>query len=184
MITNTNLLQPLTIDNAPTSSKPIMEGMLKDLGFIPNLRATMANSPQMLKGYLALYAEWEKTSFTPQERNFASLAVSLENESGYCTATHSTVAIAIQKVPAETVAAIRAGKPCGEKKTDALITLVRELVSKRGHASHTTIDNFLAVGFTGTQVMELLMPIALMTIGNYLDHINPTTIDAAFASGK
>ena len=138
MNTNTNLLQPLTIANAPAGSKPIMEGMQKDIGFIPNLRATLANSPEMLKGYLALYAEWEKTSFTPQERNFASLAVSLENESGYCTATHSTVATVFQKVPAETVAAIRAGKPTGEEKTDALITLVRELVSKRGHSSRAT----------------------------------------------
>ena len=46
------------------------------------------------------------------------------------------------------------------------------------------IDNFLAVGFTRKQVMELLMPVALMTISNYLDHINPVALDAAFTSGK
>ncbi len=184
MNTNANLLQSLTIAQAPAAAKPVMEGIQKDYGFIPNLMATMANSPEMLKGYLTLYAEWDKTSFTPQERNFATLAASLENECSYCTAAHSTIAKAFQKVPAETVAAIRAGKPTGDKKTDALITLVRELVSKRGHASRATIDNFLAVGFTKTQVMELLMPVALKTMSNYLDHINPATLDAAFASEK
>jgi uncharacterized peroxidase-related enzyme len=184
MNTITNLLQPLTIANAPAASKPIMEGVQKEFGFIPNLMATFANSPEMLKGYLALDAEWEKTSFTPQERNFALLAASVENACGYCTAAHSTVAKAFQKVPAATVAAIRAGQPTGDLKTDALITLVRELVAKRGHASRTAIDAFLAAGFTKTQVMELLMAVALKTISNYLDHINPAPLDAAFAAEK
>jgi uncharacterized peroxidase-related enzyme len=184
MNTNVNLLHPLTIANAPAASKPIMEGVQKSFGFVPNLMATFANSPEMLKGYLALDAEWDKTSFTPQERNFAVLAASVENECGYCIAAHSTVAKAFQKVPAATVAAIRAGKPTGDQKTDALITLVREMVSKRGHASRATIDNFLAAGFTKIQVMELLMAVALKTISNYLDHINPAPLDAAFASEK
>src|ERR1700678_2660734 len=105
MNTTANLLEPLTIADAPASSKPILEGVQKAFGFIPNLMATFANSPEMLKGYLALEAEWNKTSFTPQQRNLALLAASLENECGYCIAAHSTVAKALQKVPAETVAA-------------------------------------------------------------------------------
>ena len=184
MSTHTNLLQPLTIANAPEASQPIMAGIQKGFGFIPNLMATFAHSPEMLKGYLALDAEWEKTSFTPQQRNFALLAASLENGCGYCTAAHSTIAKAFQKVPGETVAAIRAGQPTGDQKTDAMINLVRELVAERGHAKPATIDAFLAAGFTKTQVMELLMPIALKTISNYLDHINPAPLDAAFASEK
>jgi len=184
MNANINLLQPLTIADAPAASKPIMEGIQKGFGFIPNLMATFANSPEVLKGYLALDAEWNKTAFTPQERNLALLAASLENECGYCVAAHCTIAKAIQKVPAETVDDIRAGKSAGNKRTDALVALVRELVSKRGHASHETIDNFLAAGFTKTQVMELLMPVALKTISNYLDHINPAPLDAAFAPEK
>ncbi len=64
------------------------------------------------------------------------------------------------------------------------MTLVRELVSKRGHAARGTIDDFLAAGFTKTQVMEVLMAVALKTISNYLDHINPAPLDAAFAPEK
>jgi alkylhydroperoxidase family enzyme len=64
----------------------------------------------------------------------------LENECGYCIAAHSTVAKSFLKVPAETVAAVRAGESTGDKKTDALITLVRELVGKRGHSSPEAIE--------------------------------------------
>jgi uncharacterized peroxidase-related enzyme len=184
MNTTSNLLEPLTIANAPAASKPTLEGVQKAFGFVPNLMGVFANSPEVLKGYLALDAEYNKTSFTPQQRTLALLAASLENECGYCIAAHSTVAKAFLKVPAETVAAIRAGKSTGDKQTDAMITLVRELVSKRGHASPAAINNFLAVGFTKTQVMELLLAVALKTISNYLDHISPAPLDAAFESEK
>lgn len=182
--TNNNLLQPLTIAAAPDASKPVLEGIQKAFGFIPNLMATFANSPAVLKGYLALEAEWEKSAFTAQERTLVLLTASLENECGYCTAAHSTIAKAFLKVPAETVSAIRNGSPTGNAKTDALVSLVRELVSQRGHAKPETITRFLAAGYTKPQVMELLLGVALKTISNYLDHINPAPLDAAFASEK
>jgi uncharacterized peroxidase-related enzyme len=182
--TNKNLLQPLTIATAPDASKPVLEGIQKGFGFIPNLMATFANSPAVLKGYLALDAQWEQTGFTAQERNLVLLVASLENGCGYCTAAHSTIAKAFQKVPAETVSAIRAGSPTGDEKLDALVALVRESVSQRGHTKPETIERFLAAGYSKPQVMELLLGIALKTISNYLDHINPAPLDAAFASEK
>ena len=34
-----------TIENAPEASKPILQAAKKTLGFVPNLMATMAESP-------------------------------------------------------------------------------------------------------------------------------------------
>jgi hypothetical protein len=56
MNTTTTLLEPLTIANAPAGSKSTLEGVQKAFGFIPNLMGVFANSPEMLKGYLALDA--------------------------------------------------------------------------------------------------------------------------------
>jgi AhpD family alkylhydroperoxidase len=182
--TESALLLPLTATQAPEASKPLLEGIQKGFGFVPNLMATFANSPAVLKGYLALDAEWEKSAFTPQKRTLVLLAASLENSCGYCTAAHSKIAKAFLKVPSTTVDAIRAGVPTGDERTDALVALVRELVSRRGHATPPAIGRFLAAGYTKPQVMELLLGIALKTISNYLDHINPSPLDAAFASEK
>ena len=184
-MSSTNLhLSPLTPATAPAAAQPVLEGIQKGFGFIPNLMATFSHSPEVLTGYLALDAAWDKTSFTAQERNFVLLAASLENGCGYCTAAHSTIAKAFLKVPAETVAAVRAGRPVGDVKTDALIALVRELVGQRGHARPETVERFLAAGYTRVQVMELLLGVALKTISNYLDHVNPAPLDAAFAAEK
>jgi uncharacterized peroxidase-related enzyme len=183
-IPETPLFQPLTIATAPESAKPVLEGIQKGFGFIPNLMATFANAPAALKGYLALDAEWEKSSFTPSERQLVLLTASLENECGYCIAAHSTIAKAFLKVPAETVRAIRSHASTGQERLDALVAVTRELVSRRGHASTETISRFLAAGFSKPQLMELLLGVALKTISNYLDHLSPTAIDPAFAAEK
>jgi uncharacterized peroxidase-related enzyme len=181
--TKTTLFEPLTIQTAPEASKPVLEQIQKEFGFIPNLMATFANSPTVLKGYLAMDAEYEKT-FSPVERQVILLAASVENTCGYCTAAHSTVLKGMLHVPAEIVAAVRGGVSTGNAMYDALINLTREIVRERGHVSGATVDKFLAAGYRKEQVMEVLLGVALKTISNYLDHISPATIDAAFSSER
>lgn len=176
------LFQPLTIVNAPEASKPVLENIQKSFGFIPNLMATFANSPAVLQGYLAMDGAFEKGTFTPVERQLILLAASEENKCRYCAAAHSTIAKGFLHTPAETIAAVRDGQPLTDKKQNALVNLVREIVRERGFASASTVDAFLAAGYQKPQAMELLLGVALKTVSNYLDHLSPTTIDQAFAA--
>jgi uncharacterized peroxidase-related enzyme len=180
--TTENLFQPLTIATAPEASKPLLENIQKGFGFIPNLMATFANSPAVLQGYLAMDGVFEKGTFSPVERQLILLAASEENKCNYCAAAHSTVAKAFLHVPAETISALRDGKPLTDKKQDALVNLVREIVRERGFANSATVEAFLEAGYQKPQVMELLLGVALKTVSNYLDHLSPTTIDQAFAA--
>lgn len=180
--TTETLYTPLTIANAPEASKPVLENIQKSFGFIPNLMATFANNPTVLQGYLALDAVYEKGSFTPRERQLILLAASVENQCNYCAAAHSTVAKGALHTPAGVVTAIRNNTPVPDKRLNALVSLVKELVGERGYAKEETIQNFIAAGYKREQVMELLLGIALKTISNYLDHISPAPIDQAFAA--
>src|ERR1700748_2688390 len=49
-----------TIETAPEDSRQALEEVQHKLGNVPNLYGTMANSPEMLKGYLALNQQWER----------------------------------------------------------------------------------------------------------------------------
>ena len=178
------LFEPLTIATAPEASKPILEKIQKSFGFIPNLMANFANSPTVLEGYMTLESIYEKGTFRPAERQLILLAASLENGCDYCIAAHSTVLRRFLKAPSELVDAVRANSPVADPKQNALVKLVREIVRERGHASKDTVDGFLAAGYSRDQVMELLLGVALKTISNYLDHLSPTKIDAAFASAE
>src|ERR1700722_10639909 len=175
-----NLLKPLTAETAPAEVRPTLNHIQKAFGFVPNLMATFANSPTVLHGYLAMDAVWEKGSFTPVEQNIVLLAASVANDCGYCTAAHSTVLKGFLKVGAETVAAIRTGKTLSDAKLNALVKYTKEIVENRGDVSESTLNEFLAAGYTAPQAIEVLLGVALKTVSNYLYHFNPVPLDAAF----
>jgi len=177
------ILNPVTDNTAPEASRPVLEAVRKAFGFVPNLFATLANSPTTLQGYTTLEGIWEKGTLTSVERQLVLLTASTENRCGYCSAAHATVAKML-KADERTVRAVRTGAPIADAKLNALVTLTRELVAARGHARQRTIDAFLAAGYTAPQVLEVLVGIGLKTISNYLDHINPTEIDAAFVAER
>ena len=83
-------LKPQTIQAAPDGSKEGLRSIQKRFGFIPNLMATLANSPAVLNGYLALDAAWENSSLTREERQIVLLTASVENKCRYCVAAHVT----------------------------------------------------------------------------------------------
>jgi uncharacterized peroxidase-related enzyme len=175
------ILQPVTDHTAPEASRPILAAVRTAFGFVPNLIATFANSPTTLQGYTTLEGIWERGTLTSVERQLVLLTASTENACGYCSAAHATVAKRLH-VDARTVRAVRTGAPIADLRLNALVALTRELVAARGHARQKTIDAFLAAGYRAPQVLEVLVGIALKTISNYLDHINPSEIDAAFAA--
>ena len=176
----TALLKPQTIESAPADSRATLEGIKKGFGFIPNLMATFANSPAVLNGYMGLDAAWEKSSLTPKERQLVLLTTSVANQCPYCIAAHSTILKGMMKVDPQIVAAIRAQQSVTDTKLAALVQFTREAVNERGHVSERTKINFLEAGYQAPAMMEVLVGIALKTISNYLDHLNPTTIDDAF----
>lgn len=173
-------LNPLTVETAPEGSKETLRNIQNGYGFIPNLMGTFAHSPAVLNGYLGLDAAWEKSSLSPKERQLILLAASVTNNCNYCKAAHSTILKSMMKVDAATVTAVREKKPLADSKLDVLVRLTRELVGERGYVSENTKDQFLRQGYTEAQMMEVVVGVALKTISNYIDHLNPVAIDPGF----
>jgi hypothetical protein len=57
-----------TADDAPEAAKPTLKAVQTAFGFIPNLQATMAESPELLAGYSTLWDLFSKTTLTPHEQ--------------------------------------------------------------------------------------------------------------------
>lgn len=173
-------LNPLTIETAPEGSKETLRNIQKGYGFIPNLMATFAHSPAVLNCYLAMDGAWDKSSLTPKERQIILLATSIQNHCNYCKAAHSTILKNMMKVDAETVAAVRDGKTLSDAKLNSLVKFTKEVVSERGYVSENTKSELLKNGFSEVQMMEVIVGVALKTVSNYIDHLNPVEIDAGF----
>lgn len=173
-------LNPLTIETAPEAAKETLRNIQKGYGFIPNLMATFANAPAVLNGYLAMDAAWDKASLTPKERQLVLLTASAQNHCDYCKAAHSTILKHMMKVDAALVDAVREGKTLADAKLNALVNFTREVVGERGYVSENTKAEFLRQGYAEAQMMEVIVGVALKTVSNYIDHLNPVEIDSGF----
>jgi|GEM_PF-1485588 len=67
-------LLPKTIDNAEPRAQSALDNARKQLGFVPNMYAVMANSPGLLESYLHGYTLFRAESgFTPAEQEIVFL---------------------------------------------------------------------------------------------------------------
>ena len=80
-----------TVESAPETSKPILEAVKSKMGFVPNLMATMAESPVMVESYLTLMALFDKTALSETERQVILMTNNRLNSCSYCMAAHTAV---------------------------------------------------------------------------------------------
>ncbi len=169
-----------TPETAQGSAQPILEGALKQLGFVPNLYGTLANSPFALEAYTDLATTAAKrSSFSAEEQQVALIAISIENGCDYCVAAHSTIA-ASSGVNEASIEAVRGSGAFQDEKLEVLRDTAVALVKKRGWLDAEDVATFVAAGYEPGQLLDLVALSALKTISNYTNHIASTPLDAAF----
>lgn len=172
-----NTFNAYTIDTAPADSKPLLEGTKAAFSFVPNLQSFMAESPELLAGYSALWDLFSKSTLTPHEQQVVYLTSNFENDCHYCMAGHSTLAKMIKMDPA-VIDALRAGTELTDAKLEALHRFTTVVVRERGFATDADIDAFLAAGYTRRNVFEVILGVATKVMSNYTNHIVHTPYDA------
>jgi len=171
-----------TKETAPPQSAEILANAEKAFGFIPNLLGVMAESPALLKAYMALGQIFDETSFSPIERQVIILAASRFNECRYCMAAHSVTA-GMQKIPADVINAIRNDQPIPNDRLETLRRTVTTAIEQHGWLSEENQVAFFASGYTRAQLFEVILGISYKTLSNYVNHVAEAPLDDAFASG-
>lgn len=170
---------PLTLDNAPEASKPLIEKAIKSFGFLPNMIATLAYSPVALTGYLSIMGALEHADLTPQEKQVAFLVVSEFHGCDYCVPAHSKAARA-NGIDEETIKALQKGEPLSDPKLNVLRETTLALVKDRGHLGAEQKDAFFKAGFSKQALIDLVGIIAAKVISNFNHHIGQFELDDAF----
>ncbi len=178
-------ITPVTPQTATPEVAEILNATKERLGFIPNMYGFMGALPGVLTGYIASYNSFRADAgFSPAEQETVFLSISRVNGCTYCTAAHSMIADKMSGVPADSLAALRAGTPLPDARLNALATFARIMTEKRGLPEKSEVDSFLAAGFTQQHVLGIVQAIACKTYSNYINHLAGTEIDAAFAGYK
>lgn len=169
------------IESAPEGAKPLLQRLQSNIGMIPNLAAAMAESPELLDGFLRVREVLYAGTFTPGEVQVLALTNAFENGCRYCMSLHSGLALR-EGVGEDAVAALRAGLPPSEPKTRALSNFSRKLVRQRGRVGPEDVTAFVEAGYTKAQALEVVLGVAVSVLPNFAHHITQCPIDDAFRS--
>jgi AhpD family alkylhydroperoxidase len=169
----------LTVETAPDGAKPALQGLQQAFGMIPNLAATMANSPPLVNAFVAAVGQFAGGSFSEGERQVLLLSNAVANSCTWAVAFHSTMALKAG-VDAQDVEAIRRGERPGPPRLAALSTLTRTLIERRGHVEAGDVEAFTAAGFDRQQLLEVITGVAISALANYAGNITHPPLEPAF----
>mgnify|MGYP006299372255 CR=1 FL=1 len=175
-------IEPADPDDAGGEAHALMAGAKQKLGFLPNMYTYMAKLPPVLDGYLRTYDDFRSQSgFSSAEQETVFLTISRVNGCHYCTAAHSMIAEKKSGVPADSLAALRDGRPLPDPDLQAVAAFTEAMVVSRGNPGKAAVDAFLAAGYGERQVLGVVLAIACKTFSNYVNHLAATPVDDVFA---
>jgi uncharacterized peroxidase-related enzyme len=174
---------PVTIEASPAASQPLLEGVKKQLGSVPNLFRTVANSPAALQGYLGLSAALGKGKLSAATRERIALAVAEINGCGYCLSAHSYIAKNLAKLDEGEIAANRRASS-RDAKAEAALRFAARVVEARGHVTDADIAMVKGAGYDDAEVVEIVAHVALNTLTNYVNEVARTDIDFPVVTAK
>ena len=178
-------VKPETLDTAQGGAKAALERAKKSLGFVPNMYGGMAAVPGVLDTYLDGYNRFrESAGFSPAEQEIVFLAISNFNGCGYCMAAHSMIADKMSGVPAESLAALREGRPLPDAKLEALRAFTVRMVESRGNPTGNEVAAFREAGYEERHIPAIILAIAVKTLSNYSNHVFKPEVDEMFAGYK
>jgi uncharacterized peroxidase-related enzyme len=174
---------PDSIEAAPAAAQPLLEGVRKMLGSVPNLFRIAANSPAALEGYLGLNGALAKGSLKPQTRERIALAVAQFNGCDYCLSAHTYLGKNLAKLDDAEIAANRRGAS-NDPQADAAVRFAVKLVRDRGQVTDADVSAVRMAGYSEAEIVEIVAHVALNTLTNYLNEAFGTPIDFPVVSAK
>jgi AhpD family alkylhydroperoxidase len=152
-----------TLESAPTGSRPLMEDTVEHLGHLPDAVARLAESPEMLGGFLQASALFEGSTLDPVAREVVVMVIAARNGCRVCLAMH-TGRLRALNADAALVTALRTGKPPADERLAALWTFTMRVLETAGEVPDEELKDFLSAGFTTRNALEVVLGIGTYTM--------------------
>lgn len=159
-----------SIDTAPEGSRASLEGIAGDLGFVPNLAATAAESPALLEAFDGLRRAAAKCGLDPVLREIAGLATGVAVDNAYGVAFHSTVLDRLG-VAASEVDTMRAGNEPTKPISAAVYTLARVIAEERGRVRSDVLDRARSAGLSDEAILEIVAECTFAGLVGTIDNL-------------
>jgi len=168
-------INTINAEQASAEQQQILANVKKGLGLVPNLVATLAQSPAAAHAYLAFSGALAKGSLPKQLQEQIALVVGETNACEYCVAAHTLLGGKAGLTPDETLAA-RAGESA-DPKTAAALAFAQKIVTERGQVTDQDVAGLRRQGYTDGDIAEIVANTALNLFTNYFNHVAGTVVD-------
>jgi len=159
---------PVEPETATGKAADLLAQVQKSLGLTPNMTKVMANSPALLKGYLALSGAAAGGAVPPGVRERLAIATAQLNGCEYCLSAHTYIGANIAKVDAAELDSARRGES-GDPHVAALLKLSNVIAENAGDIDETDIKAAREAGVTEEEIGEVVANLALNILTNYFN---------------
>lgn len=154
-------------ETAPAGSLPVLKGVLRSAGQLPNFLGVLAGSPAALRGYAKARSELRHGALRAQTLERISLAVAEYHRSQPGRELHARTARQAGLGLDEIAAAKRWGS--ADSRELALLRYLKAVAEERGNAPQHLHEEALEAGWTEA---ELLEAIAFLSLESFTALIN------------
>jgi len=168
-------IAPVTRETAPEGTRPLLDKLSGAFGRVPNLFATIGQSPAALGAYLAFADALGKGALSAREIELLNLHVSDLNGCAYCVSAHA-VGAAKAGLSRDEIAAARAGQAASVREV-ALLALARRVVRTGGAGAGGELARAREAGLSDADIVEAIAHVASKTFTNAVAQVAGTEID-------
>jgi uncharacterized peroxidase-related enzyme len=161
-------IAPIEPDVATGQAAELLGQVKKSLGLVPTMTKVMANSPALLKGYLALNGAIAGGTLSAAVRERLAITTAQRNGCEYCLSAHTYVGANLAKVDGDELDAARRAEST-DAHVAALLALSNEIAETTGHVSDEAIATARAAGVTDEEIGEVVANLALNVLTNYFN---------------
>lgn len=165
-----------TAETAPDAARRVLAATEKKFGYLPVAVARLAESPQLLDGFLKLTAIFDTTSLDPVARETVIMTMATHNGCHLCVAMH-TAALGRLGADQALVTALRDDKPLPDERLQALRDFTLTVLATKGDVPDADLSAFVAAGFTTRQALEVVLGIGAYTLSTFANRLTRAPLD-------
>ena len=165
-------VDPKTVEG---DAKTVLDGVRATLGGVPNIFATMAQSPKVLEGFLAFNSALGQGRLTASLREQIALTVAGTSGCDYCASAHTALGKGAG-LSSDELARNLSGRST-DPKAQAALSFARSVVTNRARVEDHEVSALRDAGFDDEEIVEIVAHIAANLFTNYFNIVAGTEID-------
>lgn len=173
-------IHPIESEQTGDSAQKLLDTVKRQLGLVPNIFKTLAQSPAALDAYMKQTAALAAGTLSPQLREQIALVTAGKNTCDYCASAHTLLGKGAGVEEAELASNLKAQS--SNATVQAALSFAAAIVDKQGRVSDSELAAVREAGYSDGQIVEIVAVTCMNIFTNYFNHIADTEIDFPLVS--